>query len=531
MDGQLNSLWGQIDYVLYVIENGQITRTILGGGATEKQAEIGSDDPVTVLLIDGTHRNQVGPGFDETVEYAIQWIQRASGTIGGREVAVEAKRSSIQSLYKQYEKETDEAKRQNLLEQIHALEAGIESLYQGSGEDEGLYALMRRAVLLAIDRANLNALYQASMDGQQAIENRFAQAMGDMLIDGYWSNTNYSAGQEELLYLEAVEVMEHLAKPSVSYTVNVQNLSGLTGYEQERFSVCMALRLWDEALPLNDIVYITKLVEHPEAPEKDAVTISNDLTSIGGISLDGIISRITGIAEIINSKKALYDRSKAISGNGSIPAQRLEGMIDVLKTRLSSSVSNWYTDENGNLILEAVNGGSVMKLCGEGFMIANERNDDGSWNWRTFGTGEGFTADLIVAGFLSADRIQAHSITANHLASDVGQSLDLSSNKTITLTVESVVDKAVGYRVEVVSERGDVLSERVPATTLRARVWKGSAEVTDSIDASRLIWTRQSSDETADRVWNAAHAGMKSISLTTADVLYSANYSCDLLDV
>ena len=39
--------------------------------------------------------------------------------------------------------------------------------------------------------------------------------------------------------------------------------------------------------------------------------------------------RITGIAEIINNKKALYDRSKAISGNGSIPAQRLEGMIDV----------------------------------------------------------------------------------------------------------------------------------------------------------------------------------------------------------
>lgn len=171
-----------------------------------------------------------------------------------------------------------------------------------------------------------------------------------------------------------------------------------------------------------------------------------------------------------------------------------------------------------------------MQLCGEGFMIANEKNDDGSWDWRTFGTGEGFTADLIVTGFLSADRIQAHSITANHLASDVGQSLDLSSNKTINLTVETIVDKAVGYRVEIESERGDVLSEHVPSTTLRARVWKGSADVTDSIDASRFSWTRQSNDETADRMWTAAHTGVKSIALTTADVLYSANYSCDLLD-
>ena len=42
-------------------------------------------------------------------------------------------------------------------------------------------------------------------------------------------------------------------------------------------------------------------------------------------------------------------------------------MIDVLKTRLSSSVSNWYTDDLGNLILESVNGKSAMQLCGEGF--------------------------------------------------------------------------------------------------------------------------------------------------------------------
>ena len=91
-------------------------------------------------------------------------------------------------------------------------------------------------------------------------------------------------------------------------------------------------------------------------PEKDSITISNDLTSIGGVSLDSIISRITGIAEIVHKSKSLYDRSKAISEDGSIPAKRLEGMIDVLKTRLSSSVSNWYTDDQGNLFLESVYG-------------------------------------------------------------------------------------------------------------------------------------------------------------------------------
>ena len=63
-------------------------------------------------------------------------------------------------------------------------------------------------------------------------------------------------------------------------------------------------------------------MEYPETPHKDAITISNDLSSIGGLSLDGVIARITGIAEVLNQKKSLYDRSKAISGDGSIPAQR-----------------------------------------------------------------------------------------------------------------------------------------------------------------------------------------------------------------
>ena len=215
-------------------------------------------------------------------------------------------------------------------------------------------------------------------------------------------------------------------------------MSCVSGYEQERFEIGQLLRIWDEPLELNDRAYVSKLVEHLDAPEKDAITITNDLTSIGGVSLDNIISQITGIAETVNNRKALYDRAKVISSNGSIPAQSLEGMIDVLKTRLSSSVSNWYTDADGNLILESVNGTSAMKLCGEGFMIASARTDDGAWDWRTFGTGEGFTADMLITGFLSAERIRVGSITANKLASDVGETLDLSSNEGINLTVQGI---------------------------------------------------------------------------------------------
>ena len=74
-------------------------------------------------------------------------------------------------------------------------------------------------------------------------------------------------------------------------------------------------------------------------------------------------------------------------------------------------------------------------------MLASSKTDDGEWDWRTMGDGKGFTADEIVAGFISADRIEAGSIQANKLASDVGSSLDLSSNTSINMVIDNAINE------------------------------------------------------------------------------------------
>lgn len=258
LDGRLNELWGSPDFILYSLADGTVAEHILGGNATEEQAELAVGDELTVLLDDGTHIAQYDLAIPDNAEYVIKWITKASGLIGGKEVAIEAKQQSIESWYKQLEKETDQSKQETILEQIALLEKGIREIYEGTGESTGLYALMREAVDKSIERDALNGLYESSMSGQDAIEQRFAEAMGDLLRDGYWSNTSYAPGQEELLFLEGQEIMAKLAKPSVTYTVTVQNLSGISGYEQEIFQPNMAVRLWDEALSLNDQAYVTK---------------------------------------------------------------------------------------------------------------------------------------------------------------------------------------------------------------------------------------------------------------------------------
>ena len=148
------------------------------------------------------------------------------------------------------------------------------------------------------------------------------------------------------------------------------------------------------------------------------------------------------MAELVKAKNALFDRAGAISSNGKLAAERLEGVIDVMRNKLSSTTSNWYTDDNGNIMFESVNGMGAMMLCGEGFMIASGRNPDGSWAWRTMSDGGGICADEITTGFLSAERILAGTVTADKIENGFGATIDLSQNQ-IMSTISDASENAV----------------------------------------------------------------------------------------
>ena len=142
------------------------------------------------------------------------------------------------------------------------------------------------------------------------------------------------------------------------------------------------------------------------------------------------------------------------------------------------------------------------------------------------------TGAEIAAETIEGANIKGGTITTGHVASDFGKTLDLSSNESINLRVSQVyedMDELVGFRMEITAT-SDILSEDIRTTTLTARVWHGSQNVTNDIPASRFQWKRKSADETADNIWNAAHTGMKSITLTTREVLYSATYDCELTE-
>lgn len=140
---------------------------------------------------------------------------------------------------------------------------------------------------------------------------------------------------------------------------------------------------------------VSEIKINSEKPDSCTVTARNYS------QYDGLIQTLISNADTLN---------KLIQTDGTVPTNRLQGFIDILATKLNSVQSHWFTDESGNLIFEDDIGTSAMKLGGGIFGIANSKLPDGSWNWRTFGNGEGFTADMMNTGTLNADLVKAGTI-------------------------------------------------------------------------------------------------------------------------
>lgn len=118
---------------------------------------------------------------------------------------------------------------------------------------------------------------------------------------------------------------------------------------------------------------------------------------------------------------SLSKRSSSWDVAASTPPSYLQQVVDSMNAQFNMSGSSYtFTSFEQGTIYASVpmdaNGrsttgkGSAMQLCSQGFRIASGCKADGSWDWRTFGTGAGFTADLITVGTLMGDLIKAGTI-------------------------------------------------------------------------------------------------------------------------
>lgn len=389
-------------------------------------------------------------------------------------------------------------RRQYYLDQIESYEETIEKIYNGDEQSTGLYEAMRAAVELAIDLDRQNKLLAGLQEEQEEIEGTFSQALGDQLKDGYWANTNYAPGQEQELYHDAVSYLNQASKPTVKYSLSLIRLPELLGFTEGIPVLNAKVKILDEDLGLKDIAYVSKRSIYLDDKEKGSIEISNeDIVSAITKTFDDVMTKVTQLADLVEQRNAVYERARAINANGTLPAENLEGALDLQTHAITSPNSLWHTDETGAMIFESADGESAFKITGEGILIAHEQIA-GEWNWESALSGSGVSGGSISGGYIDPDLIEDGAFTIDKF-SDEFQTQYYQDEQKIELTAQQTnlngaILNAAGLSVDangVIVYSNDAVNGigsrfNVQAEAISARVEKGEVATQLTVEVGNV---------------------------------------------
>ncbi len=214
------------------------------------------------------------------------------------------------------------------------------------------------------------------------------------------------------------EVASQLLSETKSYLAE-HNEPGMT-YEADVIDLAQFGRAW-EGVGVGDNVQIIDTEFSPQLRLDGRVSklVTDLLCRTQTVTLGNVTETMADMwAKQQQALSSLSRRSSSWDVAAMTPVVYLQQLVDGLNEQFNTQgMSYCFTsfdqgsiwssvplDENGH---PTKTGGSAIQICSQGFRIASGTKSDGSYNWRTFGTGSGFTADEINAGTMNANLIRA----------------------------------------------------------------------------------------------------------------------------
>ena len=185
-------------------------------------------------------------------------------------------------------------------------------------------------------------------------------------------------------------------KPAVTISVNMVLLQNTVEYKDYKNL---------EAVSLGDTIHC----------KHSKLGITTDARVIA-LTYDAVRKKVESVVigdcsyDYFNNVSSTVNRSEtAIRPDGTVIGQQIQGIINMALSQLKLQNTVAKRVNVLAILFEDLDPDSdlfgAMGIGTQGFAIANERTEDGrDWKWKTFGTANGFWADLIVAGTMLYDR-------------------------------------------------------------------------------------------------------------------------------
>lgn len=204
------------------------------------------------------------------------------------------------------------------------------------------------------------------------------------------------------LLAEGRAALAERSKPIVSYEGTVEAL-GRAGFDANACDLGDNLQMVDTTFP------------KPLRLSGRVLEIVEDLLGDGSPSSVKVGNVIEGIVKRSEHVQQTIDRLTSSAGSwdsaATLGSAYLNGLIDGLNKVMNETGGYTYIKPGKGLFVydkpEDANPTMCIQIGGGYFRIADGKNSDGTWNFRTLGNGHGLVADAIVSGTISANLIKA----------------------------------------------------------------------------------------------------------------------------
>lgn len=195
----------------------------------------------------------------------------------------------------------------------------------------------------------------------------------------------------ELLRLTRAELAER-SKPRLAYAATVLDLAD-AGYDFEDVRTGDVVALVDRPLDERTSGRVLSVERHLLDEQATTVTLGNMARTVSDV-----------LKEQASELSWMRDRTGAWDSAARADSAYLESVIAGLNKQMDDAGGYVYYEPGEGLITydrpRDKNPTMAIQIKGGGFRIANAKRSNGDWDWRTFGTGDGFTADCITAGVI-----------------------------------------------------------------------------------------------------------------------------------
>lgn len=204
-------------------------------------------------------------------------------------------------------------------------------------------------------------------------------------------DTKEEAFEEARRRIKEVFKNDHIDLPKITFEVDMINKSNsLKGIVKDGYIVNLGDTVTAEHEALG--IYI----------KTRAIAIEMDLLTQKYISIT-LSNESLERSSLVDSVNTL---DKIITTNGGVKANSIEGIINAMQTKFKALRDVAQPQHTMAMLFEDKIKGSAtygaMAIGSMGFMIASERTlDDRDWNWKTFGSGQGFFADWLVGKLMT----------------------------------------------------------------------------------------------------------------------------------